>query len=57
MPSEPSISPVLEVVVEPCVQQDEGADDASYGGALGGGGELLVLVVGVLRIMLLVKSW
>ena len=52
-----SISPVLGVVVEPCVQQDEDADDASYDGALDGDGELLVLVVVVLRIMLLMKSW
>ena len=57
MPSEPSISPVLGVVVEPCAQQDEDADDASYDGALDGDGELLVLVVVVLRILLLVKSW
>ena len=57
LPSMPSISPVLGVVVEPCAQQDEDADDASYDGALDGDGELLVLVVVVLRIMLLVKSW
>ena len=55
--TEQKVSPVLVAVVEPCVQQDEDADDASYDGALAGDGELLGLVVVVLRIVMLVKSW